>query len=473
MSIITPITGGAGVVPLGALARGHHTVKARALAGEAGEFAGGWAETDLYLPEWVKPDATLDLDFLGWQAYAEPAGLGRGGVISTPDAALTVSRPSGRGRRTSLGVFETLADNLIARDHDDAGTALGLQIEPQATYNRVSSLMTGFVAGSPGTAPDGWSIPAPAGLTRTLSLVTTSGRPKLRVHYAGAPSGNFQFLAQFLPSLTLAAASGQTWTYAARFSGQGTGLNGSGLSIGHWETDGSNAILRSDAVSATAPVAHARRSKTVTLGAGTAYLRFFASTGIITAGTTCDFWIDIEAPQLTQTAFLPSEYLVGTSSAERYADGISTSITGLIGAVEGGLYIDCQPIDSGEVQYIAHLDDGTTSNRIQIRRDSDDVIKASVIVGGVIQGGTMSLGSHTGGSVVRVAFAWATGEFVGRMTGGSLQTIAAPTMPPGLTTLRLGSGVSKVSPLNGHLRRVSAFPTRAIMSNTKIAELVA
>jgi len=429
---------------------------------------GKWARGVALPPDWWVPKAdgrTLDLNLDLGQIWDDETGV-------RPMAALTRSRPSGRGRRNPLGVWGALVDNEIGVDHDDAGTALGLQIEPQATYNRVNSSLTGLVAGSPGTAPDGWSISAPGGLTRTLSLVTTSGRPKLRVHYAGAPSSNTQILLQTIPSLTLAAASGQVWTYGARFSCGGTGLDGNSLALNHWETDGSNNILRSGAVGGTSPLAHARRSSTVTIGASTAYLRLLFGSGIITAGTTCDFWIEVECPTLTQTAFLPSEYLVGTSSAVRYADGVSTSITGLISVAEGGLYIDCQPIDSGAVQILAQIDDGTNSNKVLVHRWSDDVIYAEIYTAGVSQG-SLTLGAHTGGDFVKVALGWAANSFAGRKSGGSLQTDASVTPPSGLTTLRLGSGVSIASPLNGHLRRVSAFPTRAIMSNTKIGELVA
>ena len=416
---------------------------------------------------WVTNDGrTLDLDALNWRMWDSENGA------RAPNA-LTVSRPSGRGRRNPLGVFEMLANNLIARDHDDAGTPLGLQIEPQVSYARVNSSMTGFVAGSPGTAPDGWSIPLPAGLTRTLSLVTTSGRPKIRAHYAGAPAANFQFIAQFFPSLMVAGAPGQVWTYAARFSGQGAGLDAGTLGISMWQTDGANALLWSSNTGLTAPVAHARRGTTVTLGAGTAFLRDLAYTGVIPAGATCAFWIDIEAPQLTQTPYLPSEFLVGASTGVRYADGVSMAIADHIGAAEGGLYIECQPIDGGAVQILAQIDDGTDDERIVVRRTAGDAIEAEIVAGGVSQA-VLALGAHTGGAVVDVALGWAENDVAARKSGGALQTdTSAVAMPSGLTTLRLGSGVSIANPLNGHLRKVAAFPSRAIMTDTLIGSLVA
>lgn len=300
---------------------------------------GLWNRGQVIDPSWWVPKdgRTLDLDALNWRMWDSENGA------RAPNA-LTRSRPSGRGRRNPLGVWGALVDNEIGVDHDDVGTRLGLQIEPQATYNRVNSSLTGFVAGSPGTAPDGWSISAPGGLTRTLSLVTTSGRPKLRVHYAGAPSSNTQILLQTIPSLTLAAASGQVWTYGARFSCGGTGLDGNSLALNHWETDGSNNILRSGAVGGTSPLAHARRSATVTIGASTAYLRLLFGSGIITAGTTCDFWIEVECPTLTQTAFLPSEYLVGTSSAVRYADVVTVPAGGSwFNAAASTILLDIDP----------------------------------------------------------------------------------------------------------------------------------
>ena len=463
MSIITPIVGGEAVVPLGALGRGHRTVRVRA---RKGAFSGPAVETDLYLPEWVLPDATAGDDFTRWLSYREPVGAGQGGVISTPDVALAHPRASTRGRRDAAGKFQTLLANMIATDHDDAGVALGLQIERLVTYERVNSLMIGLVMGSPGTPPTGWSIPNPGGLTRTLSLDASSERPRLRMHYVGAPTNNFQFITHFLPSLALAAAAGQSWTYAARFSGQGIGLDGSGVAIGHWETDGSNNILRSDAVSATAPVTHARRSKTVTLGAGTGFLRFFASTGIITAGTPCDFWIDVECPTLTRTSYLPSEYLVGTSALTRAPDAANAALGSWFDHSRGTLLAEWaipSPDPTAPAPGLVTISDGTPSNRIGLyHRTADATSRVVVTSGGVPQADpNWSIPPvYTYGAIRRSAVAWATDDVQGCVDGvPSLIDTVSNAIPAGLTRIDLGVLVGG-NFLDGWLRRWFYVPRR-------------
>lgn len=320
MSIIAPSVDGAAVVPLSPLGRGHRTVRARA---RRGPFGGAWAEAGLYLPEWVPPDATACDDALSWQSYREPAGLGSGGTISTLAAALVAARPSPRGVRDAAGDFGLAPDHTIGREHDEAGAALGLRIEPRVTYERVNSLLAGAAAGvdGAGLAPTGWSITNQGGLTRTIVIDAVAGIPRIRIRYAGAPASNVQILVPMIPAATLAAAPGQAWTVGGLVAGSGAGLPS--LSLGLWELDAGGAILRSSGVTPALPAAWTLRQKTATLGASTTHVRPLVSTGIIGAGTPCDFEIAIGGVTLTQTGYLPSFYPVGTAAVVRYADTVS------------------------------------------------------------------------------------------------------------------------------------------------------
>jgi len=452
--MIAPSADGAAVVPLGPLGRGHRTVRARA---RRGPFGGAWAESDLYLPEWVLPDATAGDDFARWLSYREPAGAGQGGEISTPDVKLAHPRAGTRGRRDAAGKYQTLMADVIATDHDDAGVALGLQIERLVTYQGVNSLMTGLVTGSPGTPPTGWGIPAPAGLTRTLSLDTSSGRPRLRIHYVGAPTSNFQFIGFFHPSLTVAAAPGQIWTHAARFGGQGTGLDAGSLSIAVWETDAANTLLRSSNLGGVAPLAHLRRSKSLTVGAGTAFLRFLFATGIIAAATPCDFWIDIECPTLTQTSYLPSEYLVGTSALTRAPDTASAALGDWFGAA-GTLLSEyllpaAVPSALGNA-FIASLSDGTIDNEVALFASYAGNPAAGIVMSeGALEANIYLAGAVTAGQIVRQSMAWQAGD--ARLVAGAVAGVPDTTVvaPDGLTTLQLGRRADGTFAMEGWLRR--------------------
>ena len=320
MSLITPSVDGAAVVPLGPLGRGHRTVRARA---HKGPFGGAWTEAGLYLPEFVPPDATACDDALSWQSYREPAGLGSGGAVSTLAAALVAARPSPRGVRDAAGDFGLAPDHAIGREHDEAGAALGLRIEPRVTYERVNSLLAGAAAGvdGAGIAPTGWSITNQGGLTRTILIDVVGGVPRIRIRYAGAPASNVQILVPMIPAATIAAAPGQAWTVGGLVAASGAGLPS--LSLDLWELDAGGAILRSSGVAPALPAAWTLRQKTATLGASTTHVRPLVSTGIIGAGTPCDFEIAIGGVTLTQTGYLPSFYPVGTAAVVRYADALS------------------------------------------------------------------------------------------------------------------------------------------------------
>jgi len=274
----------------------------------------------------------------------------------------------------------------------------------------------------------------------------------------------------------LAAVAGQTWRHALYVAVTGDDAAVSALQLHVSERSDVGGFLA--ATGSTSIYADrltwARRSISALLTNGaTANIQQQIATNSIPSGTTIDWTIRIGGATLTQTAYLPSVFLVGAAAATRYADGVSLAIADHIGAAEGGLYIDCQPIDSGAVQILAQIDDGTDDEKIVLRRTAGDAIEAEIVVGGVSQA-VLALGAHTGGDVVKVAIGWADSDVAARKSGGALQAdTSAVAIPAGLTTLRLGSGVSIAIPLNGHLREVAAFPSRAIMTDTLIGNLVA
>ena len=461
MSIITPIVGGEAVVPLGALGRGHRTVRVRA---RKGAFAGPAVETDLYLPEWVLPDATAGDDCRRWLSYREPAGAGSGGVISTPDVTLTHPRASTRARRNPAGVFEMLLADVIAPDHDTAGTPLGVRLERLVTYERINNLLSGAVAGSPGTPPTGHSATAQAGLTRTITIGSIGGIPTIAYRYVGAPASNVQILLQMLPTATVAAAPGQVWTMGAYVAASGTGLPGLGLGL--WETDAGGVLLRGTDQAIALPAAWARRSRTVTCGASTTHVRMLLGSGIIVAGTPCDFEITFGGATLTRTSYLPSEYLVGTSALTRAPDAANAALGSWFDHSRGTLLAEWaipSPDPTAPAPGLVTISDGTPSNRIGLyHRTADATSRLVVTSGGVPQADPNWAAPpvYTYGAVRRSAVAWATDDVQGCVDGLlSLIDTGSNAIPAGLTRLDLGVLVGG-NYLDGWLRRWFYVPRR-------------
>jgi len=402
------------------------------------------------------PGATLALDFLAWRAYA--AGLGAPAL----GALLQTARSAAAGHRGADGRFREAAANTPRRDHSAAGAPLGLRCEGPATYQGVNSLLAGAAAGSPGTLPTGWSAPVAAGLTRTIAIDDAGGLPRLRIRYAGAPAANFQFILQMLPAATLAAAAGQTWTPGLYMTAAGTGLPACGFGI--WETDAGGAILRSTNVPVTPGAAWTRRSQTVTLGAGTAFLRLLASTGIVAAGTACDFEIAVGGATLTETGRLPSERLVGTAAAARDGDGIHLPTGAWFNPLAGTLlteWVIPQDDPAAAVAAIASLNDGTAGNRVTLHHAAaSDRSGGAVLAAGVPSFDATAAPAYVYGAVRRHALAWAADGAEACVDGVLSAADATVTPPAGLVRLDLGAAAPNASPLDGWLRRVTYWPTR-------------
>lgn len=462
MSIIAPAPGGEAVVPLGPLDRGHYVARARP---RQGAFVGDWAEAGLYLPEFVPPDATMRQDLLAELAYAEPAGLGAGGEISTPWATLALARTSVRWGRDEAGDLVQLAAHAFAREHDEVGSPLGLRIEPALTYQRVNNALAGAVPGSPGTVPTGWAAPAPAGLTRTLIVDEVAGVPRIGFRYVGAPASDFQCIIQMLPSLTLPAAAGEVWTAGLYLAGSGTGLGQLGWGI--WETDGANALMHSTNVAAALPAAWALREKTYTVGAATAYQRLLVYTGIIAAGTVCDFTIYVGGAAFVAASYLPSLYLLGTSPETRAGDVVYTpGGASWFNQAAGTVVVDLDYLGGGVVPFgIACPVGGAYSfdNTLYVSANTSLSLMSLVVRASGVQAtpSTMSRPWSFGAGPRMLAFTWGAGNRLRFVTTGQAVTQQTATaLPPLSSEFRIGG--STWNPPSGSDSNRAAMLVRAL-----------
>jgi hypothetical protein len=184
------------------------------------------------------------------------------------------------------------------------GRRLALSIA-EHTNRLKNRLVTGAVAGTPGTMPTNWSLTVGSGLTRqVVGSGTVSGRPYVDIRVHGTATSTTGQLIAFEAANTVTAKSGQTWTASGWLSivaGSTAGLNALRMSV--VGTNGSSNIEDTD-TSALATI-----SGTPTRFVATRQLNNGSTTHVrggieytYSNGAVIDFTIRIEGPQLERGA---------------------------------------------------------------------------------------------------------------------------------------------------------------------------
>jgi hypothetical protein len=137
----------------------------------------------------------------------------------------------------------------------------------------------------------------------------------------------------------------------------------------------------------------------------------------------------------------PAPYIKTTNaSVLQAADVVSMPLSLLPwNAKEGMVAIRARTANwSGAAQTLFAIDDGTTSNRIRIERNSVDAsIRCLVAVGGVTQA-TLVMPIQANDTQFTVAFGWRLNDFAASLNGGAVVTDTLGTVPTGLTQFRIG-----------------------------------
>ena len=166
---------------------------------------------------WWSPGAVFAADFVN-DRYM------RNGVGITRAEALTITRASSKLAQTAAGQWLSFPPDTLAR------TDLGASIEPAATNYIQNSIMAGAVAGTPGTIPAGWTVPASANglLRQVVGVGATRGLPHVDIRFSGTTT------AESFVNIDLAGANyvptlpGDAWSLScsvALIAGSLSGLN--------------------------------------------------------------------------------------------------------------------------------------------------------------------------------------------------------------------------------------------------------
>lgn len=157
------------------------------------------------------------------------------------------------------------------------------------------------------------------------------------------------------------------------------------------------------------------------------------------------------------------------ATATRAADiALITNPSGLADQCKVIKFRTPRRISGGAVNVAWQRDDGTTNNRELVRYGSDGKIHVIASVGGVDQC-DLDMGAVAADTDVTIAARFTAGAFAASLNGGAIVTYAGGSRPSGLTTERLGKGVSGFA-LNSTLRSLWSLPTA---SNTDLPLLAA
>lgn len=351
------------------------------------------------------------------------------------------------------------------------GAAQRLMIGGQRTNSIGNPRFEGGIAGSPGTLPtNAGSNSIPTGIVRTLTTgLVFNGMQGVRLRWEGTPTATAtNAVYQPVGAAIIAALQGQSWTsrlfYRVTAGGLG-GLSaanhflinrnagGSGLGSGASQAiNASGALIESTVTITPSDPTTAFVQPDLRLGfqAGQAMLLEIEI-----------YWWTCEQGAFASTPVLPPAGTPAVST--RSADVIAPTLASLGVPASGactflfrGVLTNNAP--AGVAQILLQLDDGSDTNRYQVRNaPGGATIVAGRVAAGVSADAT-SLGSMTAGGLFTVAVSInGSGRIAASLNGGTVQAQTGG-VTAGLTTFRVGNNVAGSAPAFCEIERLMVLP---------------
>ena len=355
---------------------------------------------------------------------------------------------------------------------------LGLLIEEARTNSLRNNTMQGAVAGSPGTLPTNWAVPALGTLSRTIvGTGTANGVDYIDIRFFGTTSSTSVSMG-FDQNTQIPALNGQAWTASTYFSV----IAGSATNI----TSIVNAVVGRNSAGTTleyfagvdlkAQTTFARASNTATF---TNALTVFSQSLIVftfASGVAIDITIRIGLPQLELGAFATSVIRTTTTALTRAADiavMTGTNFSDWFNPAEGTFVANYDTVNLTGPFVVVGASGSTADNRILLISNAGAVRRAFVsaaptssfdVIGGV-------LGSATANVPSKFAIAYAQANFGACANGGTVAQQLSGNIPaPGaLIKFNFGTNLSNAQHLNGHIRSVAYYPRR--LANAELQAL--
>lgn len=382
--------------------------------------------------------------------------------------AFTVTRASTKNVLGSNGLYQSVANNVPAFEFNADGTYRGLLVEPAATNSIRNNTQVGAVAGTPGTLPTNWSVTL-AGLSQeVVGTGSENGVDYIDLRLFGTASGVAADV-RFETTTGIVAANAQTWTQSYWLKVVASPTPPVGYFHQMFERTSAGAFVTSGSTSTTVSATLSRLSFTRTLSGGATVERVQPTFGItLVNGATYDFTIRIGLPQMEQSAVATSVIKTTGSTASRVADSVTlTGASSLIGQTEGAGYVEFETRNDATSTRVLTLDDGTANNNLRIAHLNTNTVFFGVNTGGVAQVSITSASTFT--SVIKLAFAYNSNDFIAYVNGSSIGTDTGGTVPA-TSRVVIGS-TGSADYVNGWIRAVALYTTR--LSNAQLASLTA
>ncbi len=380
-----------------------------------------------------------------------PTPIGVGGLRGADSLVLPFSQGildsritfTGGANRTYFDSTPTMQDAStdVARfDHLlSDGTSLGLSVWEARTNGIRNNTMTNAAAGTPGTAPDNWTIAANGTTLEIVAVGTTNGINTIDVKWSGTPTSD-PFIS-FDTSTAIDALTTETWTkslYLALIDGDLTNITG--IHLRQIERTEAGASVKNNVG------ADIKGSLTSTLQ------RFEYTVALSGGGTVAhilpNFFVNWDASgdiDLTLRIGLPKEAegtaagpVVKTTNAAVTATADVVTIASPPATVTVLLQGRTSPGLAEQVLW--QQDDGTENNRKRIVRDASGDMRLFVTTGGVerITSG-MDMGAVANATDFALAVQIVEANYASSLNGATVVTDTSAGSLPTITTGRLGS----------------------------------
>ena len=175
-------------------------------------------------------------------------------------------------------------------------------------------------------------------------------------------------------------------------------------------------------------------------------------------------------------AFVTSYIPTTSSAATRAADSCSMNVASLLNLSEGTLWVEAKSGSGADAAAatsprLLRLDDGSSNNLHEIRRNAaDNVLRGVTTTGGadqaVIVGAAFAVSTQ-----LRAAYAYRANDMAFCQAAASVGADVTGTMPSGITTLRLGAAAAGSGLFNGYIRGVKYWNKR--LTNTQLQGVTA
>ena len=409
-----------------------------------------------------------------WAAVTQAAPAGPIVDLSfmTPgvlDPRLAYTRASTATYFDNGGVMRVAANDQPRWNYDQ-GVLRGVLIETSRANSIRNSMMTGAVAGTPGTDPTGWSVGVGAtGLVKQIvGTGTENGITYIDYRFTAASIGTAGNLTlNFVNGAgltTIPASPGQVWTqslYVSLVAGTLPTNTGVLLRANEFDSGGANiGVLSLIAPVPAAQVLSASRqvASFPATAAGTAFVQPFWLFGVSVNPSPVDFTLRVGGTQFelgaTASSFIPTTSVAVTRAVDHCT---LTDAVLFAGTSNRTVAFDAWMTQIALTSNMGSLDDTTANNNMRLYCPAAPGIRASVVVGGTTQflGGDLSPGTRP--LQVRAALANGT-AWNGSVNGLPMFFTGGPSTPLGpLTTLHCGEAYNATQQLDGDLQRVRVW----------------